>query len=413
MSIYVDVNLSPLDFNFGISGSMPNINIDADSLDFGFNIKGVFSSYPAASRNPDLDIIYDCTGFDRFGDRDQGVLPFDMEISGSWLNVNIYPDDLDFDLSISGTFVDGTVIDTDSLDFSLSISGDFILGPVQTSWVYWSDIGNLDFKIDEDDSSNQAGERPMEWSGVIYDILKLNDGVIVYGSNGIAEMKPVSNAWSYRRVSSIGTRGRNAQISNHNNSKHWFIDAVGQLWEVGDGVSKLDYSEFLVGLFNPVISINEKDEVLYICDGTNGYVYSYNDKSLGEGPVDVTGYRYKDSTTYVTAPGSITIPTIEFTTGIYDFGSRKEKTIFNLEISTAASNVMQAAIDYRINIEDSFVQTPWVEFNPSGFAILPCYGREFRFKFKMADYESFKIDQFKVNGVIHGFSFLDTTRKER
>lgn len=395
------------------------IDITADPIAISdkVTIQGVYSHTPKAARNPDLDLTYDCLGPDRFGVYNQGVLSFSPEISGSWLNILISPDPIAFDTSISGTWVQGVVIDVSDSSYGplafnftlpdLGSANDITIEPSKVSWIKWSKIGRLDFTIDQ---TNSAGERPMEWSGTINDIRKLNNQVIVYGSNGIAIMKPVKNTFAYRIISKIGTKGKNAQCGNED--KHWFINTQGDFYELSEGLTKLGYKEFFTSLDNPVLSLDEKNELLYICDGISGYVYSYKDNSLGTGPSNITGYGYKDGVEYITAPGAITIPTISFTTNTYDFGTRKEKTIQNIEISTNVSKVMSAAINYRVANNSSFVSTPWVNFTQRGIAYLPCYGIEFQFKFLMAEYESFSIDQFKVNGIIHGFSFLDTVRKE-
>ena len=409
----IRINAEALEYDYELSGSMENIQIDADALDYEAYFKGVYSSFPAAPRRIELDQTFNCLGFDRFGNDDQGVLLYDYELSGDWLNKAGVADNLDYAYELSAAYIVGVIIDaSEGLDYNYEIEDDFYYEMAKTSWVKWSDIGYLDFTLDENSQDNQTGERPMEWTGLIYDIIKFNDGVIVYGSNGIAEMKPVKNTWSYRTISGIGTKGRDSQISNITNTIHWFIDVLGQLWEVSDNITKLDYSEFLIGLSNPVMSINEQDNLIYICDGTNGYVYNYADKSLSKGYPNVTGYGYKNATVYVVSPTTITLPTIAFTTNTYDMGTRKEKNIYQMEISTDTSEEMEVAINYRTRNDEAFTITPWVKVTPRGMAYLPCYGIEFQFKFRLGTYDTINLDQFKINGQIHGFSFLDTVRKE-
>jgi len=408
----IRINAEPLEYDYELSGSMDNIYIDANTLDYNYYIKGVYSSYPVALRNPDLDQTYNCLDPDRFGNDGQGVLRYDYEIGGRWGTDLIEAEVLTYGYELSATVVFGNAWDGSGLDYNYSLDADFIIEMARTAWVKWSDIGYLDFTIREEDPDNLAGERPMEWTGLIYDILKFNAGVIVYGSNGISEMKPVKNSWSYRNVSNKGTKGRDAQISNHTNTIHWFIDVLGQLWEISDSVIKLDYSEFLLTLNNPVMTINEQDNLIYICDGTNGYVYNYITKSLGKGYANITGYGYKNATVYIVSPETITVPSIAFTTNTYDMGTRKEKNIYQIEISTKTPEDMEIAINFRVHNDAAFTLTPWAKVTPRGIAYLPCYGIEFQFKFRMTDYAAINLNQFKINGQIHGFSFLDTVRKE-
>lgn len=405
----INVSASPLVFDTTISGSMPNINVTADVLSFTTRIKAVISSYPANGRDPNLDTVYDCLDFDRFGEDDQGVLVFAFGLSGLWLNKKITPNVFAFNLGISGSYVKALTIQTAQLGFNLSISGTLLIEPAKTSWVKWSDIGNINFDINH---SNVAGERPMDWSGEIYDILKFNNSVLIYGTNGISVMSPVDVSWKYQTLSRLGTKGRHAQISNSSNTIHWFIDSKGRLYELSDGLKKLDYSEYLSLMSGLVLSLDEYNNFLYICDGTYGYIYNYEERSLCKGPVNISGFGIQNAVSYVVADDDIVNPTIEFETDIYDLGTRKEKTIFNLEFSTNVNELMEASISYRVDHKAAFVQLPWVPITPQGIAYLNCYGREFKFHFRMTEFASFSLDQVKINGVIHGFSFLDTIRKE-
>jgi len=406
----ISIFAQPIEFSAAISGSMPNINVTADTLAFATRIIGLHTTYPPTPRNPTLDWTFDCLGLGQYEPLNQGVIAFNFEQSGSWLNETIWDDTtLAFALVISGDDVFGNVVSAEILAFDTSIDGEVIIEMAKTSWVKWSKIGYIDFDINE---SNSAGERPMEWVGSIYDILKHDDQIVIYGGNGISTMKPIGNNWKYKTLSRIGTKGRNAQISNSSYSTHWFIDANGHLYEFGDKIIKFDYSEFLSKMTGPVMSLDETNELLYICDGTYGYVYSYTDKSFGQCSPYITGYGFKDGSAIVTGSDIIVTPDIGFTTDIYDCGTRKEKTIFNIEINTEVTEEMEACIYYRNNHKDSFTQTPWSKFTHRGICYLPCYGIEFMFGFRMITSASIHIDQFKINGVIHGFSFLDTVRKE-
>jgi len=405
----INITADPLVFTPTISGSWLEVTIFSEPLVFTPNLWGVTTFVVPAVRNPDLDVNFDCLGYDRFDEANQGVLSFDPGISGTWLNLRLVTDTLSFDPTISGTYISGILITDTTLAFSTGISTDAIFEMPANSWIQWSKIGYFDFTQDH---KNQAGKRPMEWAGLVYDILKFKNSVIVYGANGISEMKPVKNTWSLRNISALGTKGKQAQISNKSNNTHWYVNILGELWELGDKITKLDYSEFLSSLTSPVLTINEKDNLLYICDGSTGYTYSYIDKSLGQSAGNITGYGYKDGVEYPVSTSAVVQPTVAFTTDVYDMGTRKNKTIFNVELHTNTAQTMQVAINYRMDYTSEFVQTPWATVNPSGFAYLPCYGIEFQFKFKMETYADFNIDQMKINGVIHGFSFLDTVRKE-
>jgi hypothetical protein len=356
------------------------------------------------------NLYFDCKGFSPEGNRDQGVINISLTIEGSWLNVTFADGEvIDIVLTPVGTHVTGLLFgDSEAISISMVpfVSEDYpiILGSPKTSWVSWSKIGSLDFTQDR---SNVAGTRPMEWSGTIYETKKLNDKVIVYGSGGISEMFPKGINWGLDELSGLGIAGKNAVTGTK--KVHWFIDTLGQLWQYGDTLTRLDYKEYLSGLSSPVLSWDESDRLLYICDGTNGYVYSPDSESLGTGPDNVTGIRYRNGTTYIVGPDAIEIPFFSLATDIFDMGTRKEKTIFNMEFGTDVATALQAAVSYRISHKGSFTQTAWAPVTQRGIAYVPCYGIEFKFHLRSAVEASLDLDYMKINGIVAGYSFLDVS----
>jgi len=374
------------------------ISISADTLDFGVKINGVYSSYPNAPRRTDLDQTYDCLGPDRFGNYNQGVLPFDLEISGIWLNQVIDSSSLDFDLSISGDglFGKGVIVEADPMDFSLSISGDYASAGKRLSWVKWPRIGTLDFTIDK---SNRAGEMPMDWPGSVTGLRKLGDRIISYGSNGVSILTPAGKMFGLNTIHKTGLLGRDASAGS--DFVHFFIDKVGRLYQFDTALKLLDYREYLASLTNPVLTLDMEEHLLYICDGTNGYIYSPDSKSLGKGPPNVSGIGYQDGTQYAVAPAAVVTPAFEICTDIYDFGTRQFKSVFMLNFGTNLSGQLQAAMDFRRDITDSFTTTPWVDVSERGWAKITRKGSEFRFRARLASYEYFELDRFEVDRTIH------------
>ena len=123
---------------------------------------------------------------------------------------------------------------------------------------------------------------------------------------------------------------------------------------------------------SPVMSYDAENELVYICDGTLGYVYSPRDKSLGSGPINITGVSSQGGTLYVVSPATILMPDFENCTDIYDFGTRKLKTVFSLEYGTDVEAIMQAKIDYRLDKAVEFSQTSWHDVDEKGFANITC-----------------------------------------
>ena len=263
------------------------------------------------------------------------------------------------------------------------------------NWVRWSNIGSLDFTVGLD---NVAGERPMDWSGLVYKIMKLGSKVIVYGEGGVSVLSPHDVSYGLTTVLSHGLRGRRAVAGN--DFVHFFMDTLGCLYYFGESLEKLGYEEYLSRMTDPILSYDHVTKLLYLCDGTHGFVYSHNEKSLGEGPVNITGICYKGSEYYIASPGEIETPTFEIWTDIIDFGTRNAKTIHSIEVGTDLESELLVAAEFRMDKGGIFIRLPWVRTNPAGIASMICHGREFRIGVKAECYEYFEIDYIDIEGKI-------------
>lgn len=349
------------------------------------------------------NLWFDCRGIDTDGSRGKGIGTITMSAFGNMLSIFIEAPVSTITMSGVDLFVETVYIVADVATMTMSAQfDDVLIEKVKDSWIQWSQIGYADFTIGRD---NITGKMPMGWDGTVYDIRKLGKSVMVYGANGVSRMTPAGNAYGMETLYTIGLKSKNSVCGDDH--MHYFIDKLGQLWQMSSGLKKLDYSEYLSVLSSPVMSWDNEKNLIYICDGTYGFVYSPDSQSLGRGPESITSIRYKDGTSYVGAPEFIEMPYFELTTDIYDFGTRKEKTIFGFEVSTDLLGALQASIEYRANYKKNLVALPWQNVTPEGKVHLPCFGVEFRFKLRSLKYEYFELDWMKVNGVIHGFSHLD------
>jgi hypothetical protein len=371
-----------------------------------FTRSAVISSVP---RNPLLDIIFDCNGVDNDGVANSRKFTTTVSISGTWLNKTIVASPMVITLSQEGTHVPGILITASPLVITLSFKDvDIITVTTGIGWIKWSNIGNLDFTIWKD---NIAGGRPLDWKGVVYKVAKLGKKVVVYGSGGVTLLHPSGPLFGIETVLGHGLKSKNAFCGN--NAGHYFIDILGQMWKLSDSLEKLDYSEYLSAMSNPVMSYDTANELIYICNGTLGYVYSTKDGSLCSGPVNVSGTGYQDGTLYPVAPAAIVIPNFNFCSDIQDFGNRKNKTIYSLQIGTDLPETLEASIDYRIINNAAFVNIGWFPVTREGIAYTPCFGQEFKFRLRSSIYQYFEIDYIKVDGVIHShLNFLAREKKE-
>ena len=378
------------------------INVTATPLLISTRLNQVvYSHFPPVSPNT----AYDSYIYLSYASATDTLI--EITLHGTWLSVGVSDSVLDVTLTLSGSFVEAVSFSvSDALELELELRGDMVVQLSRSSWVKWSNIGSLDFTIGRD---NVAGERPMKWSGWAYLVRKLGDRVVVYGQNGISVMTPKSVAWGAAELSSIGIQGRTAFCGN--DKVHFFIDAKYRLCQLGEKLDILGYEEFLSAMGpSIVLSYDEAQQRVFICDGSVGYVYSAANKGLGRGPFNITGWGKDD---LICAPADITSLPFEICTDIYDMGTRKNKTIRAIELGLDTTLVTYAAIDWRIDKAVAFATTPWTRVNPSGIANLPCFGREFRFRVKQLTYEEIKLDYIKVVGILHNYSFLDSFLRGR
>lgn len=365
-----------------------------------------------AVRNPDLDITFDCYGYDRLGNKDQGVISLSMSMEGTWSNITILSDPIVLDLSLSGNDAFSALVNADPIVLNLSLHvADFTFDGVaflpfsrgkKANWVKWSNIGSIDFTIYEDGKSkNVAGERPLDWKGFVHSVKKLGDKVIAYGENGVSYLNPVGNVYGLRTIYPVGLLGKHAVTGD--DSRHYFIDKKGQMWKVAlDSFTKLDYSEYLSALnSNVVMSYDSSNNLIYICDGSLGFVFNSDNTSLGSGPSKITGVGYQSGTLYVGASSAVITEPFSICTDIYDFRTRRYKTIHSIEVGTDLSADLYAAIDYRREIQEEFSTTTWCQLSEKGKAYPTAFGKEFRIRLKTLVYDYFEVDYITVNGVVH------------
>jgi len=373
--------------------------IEADIATAYAHAKGVptQSSLLEAGLDPDLDITFNCLGYDANGVANQGVGFAYASASGSMPFVNANDNTASAGATASGAAIWGTVNTGTATAYALAY-GDLVLENLKKNWIAWSKIGSMDFTIDR---KNIAGTRALDWSGWTYCVKKLGGKAVAYGENGVSFLIPSGKAWGLKTIYRVGLKSKQAVAGTED--IHFFIDNKDQLFSLSEGLQKLDYSEYLTVLTDPVLSFDIEANLLYICDGTYGFVYSPIDKSLGKGPVNITGISSQGGTLYVAAPAAITTPAFEICTDIYDAGSRAPKTLWAVEVGTNIEQALSVCINHRKSKAESFSSTPWTITNPSGVAFIPCYGVEFQFRVKADEYEEFDPDYINVFGAIHGY----------
>lgn len=387
--------------------------IAASPFMVGVTLRGVYSGSTVTPRDPLLDqTIY--VGFDDNdpdGD-DTTEHEHDIELSlhGFLLSKVIAASPFVVYAKLSGSRI-GTVNHAASpfvitLDLNRGGTGVWVGGPVVTTtmgtfenWVKWSQIGVLDFTITK---NNLAGQRPLDWNGAVWCIKWLGSKLIVYGENGISLLTPVNEAFGLHTISQQGIKGKLAVATVGTVNYHLTTDGHLVALASDSQPIDLDYSEYLSTLSASVsMNFDPYDQLLYICDGSVGFIYDPVAKSLGAGPVNITGMAYRDGSRYIAAQAAISTPAFEIVTDIYDLGSRHGKTITSIEAGVDTSVVLDVRIEYRQSKSSAFVATNWYALDGRGVKYLPCYGYEFKFHFRAASAGFFRLDYLRINGVTH------------
>ena len=373
------------------------ISVTADPIDVTTAIdQPVFGSYPGHGRDSSRDQTFVLP--------DNG-LSTTLSLLGTWRNVGIASSPILVTVSLQGTWRTAVVITATPITVTLNLlaglsssgGGTFLTSGPKSNWVKWSDIGNLDFTVDR---RNVAGEKPLDWSGNVHALLTLGGKVVAYGANGVSILPPAGNTYGLTPLYNVGLKSKQAVVAA-GPTTHFFIDRKAQLWQLSDGLTLLDYSEYLSTLASPVLSWDPEAQLLYICDGTVGFVYSPESKSLGKGPVNVTGMGSQNGTLYITSPATITTPLLEIVTDIYDLGSRHAKSIQSVEWGINATVQLDTRIEFRQKKSASFLITNWYPLDSRGVRYIECYGYEFKFHLRAASAEWLRPDYLKVNGIVH------------
>ena len=371
----------------------PPVEIEAGPIEVTLSYYAVTSSFPAIPEVPN-------PALDQSGSAPPIEITLGIEGEANWVGLDAGA--IDIVIGIEGTGINGAYVDAGAIDITIGIEGDVLLDHEDCNWIKWSKIGQLDFTRDE---SNEAGKRPLDWKGCIYHIGKLVDKVVAYGENGVTILKPSGIFYGMETIYRIGLKNKGAFAGS--DGRHFFVDKLGQLFQLDNKLTKLDYKEFISPMGTVILTYDKEKELLYICDDTYGFVYSVDSKSLGKCPANITGIGSQGGTLYVTSDAAIVTPKFEICTDVYDLGVRKQKTIQRVEVGTNLTDFLYMSVDYRVSYKDDFRQIGWFLVNPDGRAYPKCYGVEFRFRLKSTIYEYFEIDYLRVRGHIHGYSYLD------
>lgn len=275
-----------------------------------------------------------------------------------------------------------------------NFKGQMIGGCVLSAWhdcddtfIVWSKIGEADFTPHR---KNEAGFRRDPFGGEVYHVRRLGDNVIVYSSRGITMMSPTASpaaTFGFKELHDVGLKNRGAMNGDY--KQHMFIDLEDNVWRLSEkGLEELGYIEYVKALDTThgpgipndlIINFDSYKRDFYISDGVKSLLLS--PYGMANYPYQVSAVWYDDEDDHGLCglPESIDPPDYEnlLVSHIIDMGYRAQKTIFSIELGSAAKDA-KIAIDWRMHSLVDFQRTAFVPINPEGIATLIVTGTEFR-----------------------------------
>lgn len=324
---------------------------------------------------PEYNIRFDCESNIYAGQFFLGV-----ELSGKpSLDYFMVPDgsnDLQIDLGATWRTSQVFSLQSLSLQLEVELGADFYLSPEGTHWVGWSKIGSADFTTD---MINDAGFMAMDWTGTIYQIKRFGKNAVVYGSDGITMLYPVSKpapTFGKQNLMRTGIKSKLAVSGDAN--IHYFIDTRGILWSLSsDGIEKLGYEDYFKPLKNPILCYDKSRGYLFISDGKSGYMLT--ESGLGGGYAEITDY----INDMFVSPIPVNVDPLSVMIDTLDMGFRGLKTIESVQFGIDSEVSAFVAVDFRYKSTEEWRTSRWVRLNPEGVAFVRVCGVEFRVRLEL------------------------------
>jgi hypothetical protein len=320
-----------------------------------------------------------------------GIIALEPRIGGASLSTTVVDARIVLPLVLRGGVAEGNITRGNIISLLFRLEAEGIIESQRLNWVGWSKIGESSFVLD---ITNDAGFRPMDWSGQVYSIKQLGRGAVVYGDNGITLMAPAQATFSFHNLALLGLLSKDAVCGT--DDIHYLIDKKYQLWKLTtEGLTYLDFSEHLRILVDPLLHYDVFTKHVLISDDENGFILVAD--KLGSGYAKLSGYVYNSGELQISSPSLIEYAPLSFTTDILDFGRRSQKTITNVQVGTDVSEWLEIAYDYRFDIKEVFRCTHWVRLNKEATAYLACAGIEFRIKVRSRHIAACDVDYLNIS----------------
>lgn len=268
-------------------------------------------------------------------------------------------------------------------------------GPGQ-NWIWWSSIGGDDLLgfwsadyltygalgspsdtgygpdnpwVEELWMRNEAGMRPMPFTGLVQHMVPYGAFVIVYGTNGICAIHNELNqvpeislptfGLAEMGLNTLGTASRSA--SGGTDQVQLFIDEGGELWIIQGEYptpTKLGFQEIFSNMLGNEIVISHEplENEFYISDGTETYVLGKT--GLSRAPWHPTTVNFAQGGLVGVLFDDDLPNTVTVRTNTFDFGTREIKEIIDIHMGSEEDddNEWTVTVYYRF---DNSVDTAW------------------------------------------------------
>lgn len=274
-----------------------------------------------------------------------------------------------------------------------------------SNFILWSSFDSHDFpfgllyprevNIKDLLYSNQFGFMEMPFTGAVLEIIESQGQVFIFGEDGICSiaMSGQSSGAGYGITGEqpFGIKQRGA--AGGNESSLVFIDIFDQLWKVtGEGLRKLDFSQYMAELSGDIyISRDPDEDLFYIGDENTSFllngtkltrIYQTVQHASGAYPGQV-------GVAYPTGDEKALIKTQKI-----DLGIQGQKTLTGaaLVLDSPVKGVMRASSD----VGTTHVSTPDIPMNPQGYGATRIYGKNHTLEIELESFRGINVDNIEL-----------------
>lgn len=219
---------------------------------------------------------------------------------------------------------------------------------------------------------------PMPTQGMIQAMLPLGSSMIVYSTDGVAQLNPVAEpivTLGLAPILDIGIGGRGCVGGDRR--EHLFIGMDRNLYKYNPhgGITRLGYRDYMktLNLDNTVITLDPAERRYYICDNNVGYCYYPT--GLVKSNIDIRSIVVLDKVyaAYFDAIEDLWI----LETDIVSMLGNMYKYITSVEIVGDDLENVEVQIVYRSSMGE-WVWHPWIPCTPDGYAYPSIAAQQFR-----------------------------------